>query len=134
MKGGIITAMAIVLGIGGMTMSCEKEQIKPTKESKVKTPETQAKDGGDDDDDPVIRGKIRKSNLTFVDNASVETFEYGTDEKIGTTYTDELGDYGQKVTAGIYYLKVTNLNSNNYVFTDTVHVDKDDVILNVTVD
>jgi len=132
MKSGIITAMAIVLSIGGMTMSCEKEQLKP--EEKVKTSNGQAKDGGDDDDDPVIRGKVKKSNGLAVDNASVETFEYGSDDKLGTVYTDELGDYGYKVPPGIYYLKVTNPNSNIAVYTDTVHVHDDDVVLNVTAD
>jgi hypothetical protein len=128
---GMIAAMAIFIGLGTITMSCEKEQLKP--EQKVKTSNEQAKDGGDDDDDPVIRGKVKKSNGLAVDNASVETFDYETDDKLGTVYTDELGDYSQKVPAGIYYLKVTNPNSNISVYTDTIHVHSD-VIVNVTAD
>ena len=133
MKSGITSAMAIFVALGAITMSCEKEQLKPAKERKVKTTTEQTKDGGDDDDDPVIRGKVKKSNGLAVNNASVETLTYGTNVSIGTTYTNTTGDYSQKVSAGIYYLKVTNPSSGIPVYTDTVHVNHD-VTVNVTAD
>ncbi len=125
---GIFAALALVWGIGAMTVSCEKEQLKPTKQSC-----SQTRDGGDDDEDPVIRGKVKKSNFTPVNNAHVETMVYGTNARFGETYTDELGDYEQKVDPGIYYLKVTNPNSGIPVYTDTMHVSSDRE-MNVTAD
>jgi hypothetical protein len=119
---GIFTALAMVLGIGVMAVSCEKEEITPVKGQKATTGFAKI---GDDDEDPVIRGKVKKSNFTPVDSAHVETMVYGTNARLGSVYTNSLGEYTQKVTAGIYYLKVTNPNSGIPVYTDTMHVSSD---------
>lgn len=119
MKRGIISALAMVIALGATTVSCEKEQLKPGKE------QHHTRHGGDDDEDPVIRGKVKKSNFTPVNNAHVETMVYGTNAQYASTYTNELGEYQQKVSVGIYYLKVTNPNSGNPVYTDTMHVSSD---------
>lgn len=112
----------MVLGIGVMAVSCEKEEITPVKGQKATTGFAKI---GDDDEDPVIRGKVKKSNFTPVDSAHVETMVYGTNARLGSVYTNSLGEYTQKVTAGIYYLKVTNPNSGIPVYTDTMHVSSD---------
>ncbi|ASS49915.1 MAG: hypothetical protein A3D31_10070 [Candidatus Fluviicola riflensis] len=119
MKRGIISTLAILIALGATTMSCEKEQLNPSDEH------CQTRDGGDDDEDPVIRGKVKKSNFVPVDSAHVETMVYGTNVQFASTYTNELGEYEQKVDSGIYYLKVTNPNSGIPVYTDTMHVNSD---------
>lgn len=121
MKSRIITAMVLVLSIGGMTMSCEKEQLKPA-ECNGKTTIEHTKDGGDDDDDPVIRGKVKNKNtLVAIPGAGVETFTYSTGTKVATKVTDSLGDFDEQLPVGIYYFKVTPVGGST-VTTDTVHV------------
>lgn len=122
---GIVAALAMVLGIGGMTVSCEKEALKPVKEHTAKMTTEHAKLGGDDDEDPVIRGKVKKNNFVAVDSAFVETMTYGTNVRVDSVYTDSIGQFQQKVAAGIYYFKVTVPGFSSPVITDTVHVYRD---------
>jgi len=122
MKRGIISSLVMLIALGATTVSCEKEQLVKKHEGDISTGPTRT---GDDDEDPVIRGKVKKSNFTPVDSAHVETMVYGTNAKFGSVYTNSLGEYEQKVTAGIYYLKVTNPNSGIPVYTDTIHVSSD---------
>lgn len=127
----MIAALAIV-GMSAITVSCNKETCAKYRKANVQT--VPVKDGGgDDDEDPVIRGKVKKSNNSVVVNASVETMTYGTNASVGTVYTDSLGEFQQKVDAGIYYFKVIAPGETIPYVTDTVHVNKD-VQVTITVD
>ena len=121
-KRGTIAALAILMG-GAITVSCKKEQCAKYRKAKITT--IQAKDGGDDDEDPVIRGKVKKHSLSPVDSAYVETITYGSNVSIGAEYTDNLGRFDQKADSGIYYFRVTVPGISTPYVTDTVHVNKD---------
>ena len=105
-------------------MSCEKEQLKPT-ECKGKTTIEHTKDGGDDDDDPVIRGKVKnKNSLVVIPGAGVETCSYPAGITVATKVTDSLGDFEEQIPVGIYYFKITPVGGST-VTTDTIRVNKD---------
>ena len=124
MKSGIITATAIIVVLGTTIVSCKKEQIAKCRKAQLTAVE--AKNGGDDDEDPVIRGKVQKKNtFVVISNAYVETMAYGTNIRAGSVYTDSLGNFKQKVPAGAYYFKVTIAGSSTPSVTDTIHVNKD---------
>ena len=87
--------------------------------------ETNVKDGGEDDEDPIIQGKVKKHNFDPVDDAFVETMTAGTNVRVGSVYTNDLGEFVQQVVAGIYYFKVTVPGESTPYVTDTIHVTKD---------
>lgn len=120
---GTIAALFILIGLGVITVSCEKEKTAPRK---AELTIEYAKDGGDDDEDPVIRGKVKKKNsVVVISGATVEILTYGTNIKIGEEYTDSLGNFEDQVPAGIYYFKVTIPGNSIPIVTDSVHVSKD---------
>lgn len=118
-----IATLAILVGMGAITVSCKKEQC--TKYRKAGLTVVQTKDGGDDDEDPVIRGKVKKHNLTPVNGAYVETMAYGTNARIGGVYSDSLGDFVQTVSKGTYYFVVSVPHQSTPFVTDTLHVEED---------
>jgi hypothetical protein len=120
----------MLIGMGAITISCKKEQ--PAQRLKAQMTTAQAKDGGDDDEDPVIRGKVKKNNLALF-GAEVETVTYGTNVRIGSVYTDSLGEFAQHVSKGTYYFKVTVPGFSTPYVTDTVSVTKDTEV-NISVD
>lgn len=124
MKRGIMSATAVIVVLGAITTSCKKDQYANNRKAELTV--VHAKDGGDDDEDPVIRGKVKKkANSQVIANAQVETMTYGTNVRVGSVYTDSLGDFAQQVTSGIYYFKVTPPGFSTPYVTDTVHVTKD---------
>lgn len=129
-KNGTIAALMILFALGAITVSCNKEQTAKCRKATITAVE---KDGGDDDEDPVIRGRVKKTNNSVIVNATVETVMYGTNASQGTVYTDSLGEFQQKVKAGIYYFKVLVPGETIPYVTDTVHVNKD-VEITITVE
>lgn len=119
----MVASVVILIGMGAIIVSCKKEQGAKYRKAQLTT--TQAKDGGDDDEDPVIRGKVKKHSLAVVGGALVQTMTYGTNVQVGTVYTDSLGEFEQQVASGIYYFKVTVPGNSVPFATDTVHVSKD---------
>lgn len=118
----LIASLLILVGMGAITVSCEKQKTAFKKAQLVadnnNTPKT-----GDDDDEPIFQGKVRKKiGLTTVGGARVETYEYGTNNKIGTQYTYDPGEFTQQVKKGTYYFKVTVPDDSNLYITDTLSI------------
>lgn len=106
-------ALILLMGLGGMAVSCQKEQI-------VKNPGTEQSGLVATrviDEDPAIKGKVKKSNQMPVNKALVETYDALLNIKIAETYTNGYGDFTQRVPIGVYYLKVTNPDTGNSVYT-----------------
>lgn len=120
----LVASLLILVGMGAITVSCKKEQVAKYRKAEMCVSETNAKDGGDDED-PIIRGKVKKHSFEPVDSAFVETITYGTNIRVGADYTDELGDFVQLVEKGIYYFKVTIPGESTPYVTDTIHVNED---------
>lgn len=114
-----VVALVMLVGTIGMAVSCQKEQI--VKQETVSTEVGVVKVG--EDDDLMIKGKVKKSNQSPVFGAQVETYNYMTKVKVAETFTNHLGIYEQKVPTGLYYLKVTNPNSGNVVYSSVLRID-----------
>ena len=112
----------MIVTVGTILVSCKKEQ--PTQNRKATVTSEQAKDTGDDDEDPVIRGRVKKNSVA-VNNATVVTMTYGTNVAVGSVNTDSLGQFQQQVPKGTYYFKVTPYGSTTAQVTDTVRVYSD---------
>lgn len=123
-----VVALIMLVGTVGMAVSCQKEQI--VKNESVSTKSETVKTI---DEDPLIKGKVKKSNQMPVVRARVETYDYVTDLKIAETYTDIYGVYEQKVPFGLYYLKFTNPESGNVVYSTLVQLDLLNLRCNVSV-
>lgn len=120
----LIASLLILIGMGAITTSCEK-QIAPVKKAQVIsnkcTPKT-----GDDDDDPILQGKLRKKvGFAAVIGAKVETFEYGTNTRVGVTFTDSVGDFTQQVKKATYYFRIGELGVGESYITDPVSISQD---------
>jgi|GEM_PF-2937056 len=115
----MIASLLILVAMGAITVSCEKAKT-TTRKAALLVDNSCEKTGGDED--PIIRVRVKKKN-TFVPiyNAFVETMSYVTGTGVNSGYTDSLGEYDKKVTAGIYYFKVTPAGGTTSI-TDTVHV------------
>lgn len=118
----LIASLVILIGMGAITVSCKKDRNAVNRKAQIVTCENQTRDGGDDDEDPIIQGKVKKQNFTPVDDAFVETMSYGSNICVATDYTDELGEFERKVEAGIYYFKITPYGETVPFISDTVHV------------
>lgn len=111
-------ALILLMGLGGMAVSCQKEQI-------VKNPGTEQSEVGltrTYDDEVFIKGKVKKSNQMPVNKALVETYDALLNIKIAETYTNGYGDFTQRVPNGVYYLKVTNPDTGNSVYTSKLRM------------
>lgn len=117
----LIASLVILIGMGAITVSCKKDRNAVNRKGQV-TCENPTRDGGDDDEDPIIQGKVRKQNFTPHEDAFVETMAYGSNIRVATDYTDELGEFERKVEAGIYYFKITPYGETVPFVSDTVHV------------
>lgn len=119
----LIASLLILIGMGAITVSCKKVSHKKAEIIECDEP---SRDGGGDDEDPVIRGRVKKKN-TFVpiDSAYVETLSSPSHTKVGDCYTDANGDFSQRVSAGIYYFKILPPGATTPYVTDTIHVYKD---------
>ncbi|WP_343637088.1 hypothetical protein [Fluviicola sp.] len=126
----MIASLLILVGMGALTVSCKKEEVKSRK-AQIIVENDPEKTGGDHD--PIIRVRVKKKyTLVAVDSAGVETYEYGTNQQINHGYTNSSGEYDREVASGIYYFRVTAPGGEPLV-TDTVHV-HDDVQVTVLVD
>ena len=129
----LVASLVILIGMGAITVSCKKECNKKNRKAQIVTCEGVTRDGGGDDEDPIIQGKVKKQNFTPVDTAFVETMAYGSNIRVGTDYTNNLGEFEQKVDAGIYYFRITPFGESTPFVTDTVHV-ADDIQVTIIID
>ena len=121
----MIASLLILIGMGAITISCEKQKTAFRKAQLILENSNNPKTG-DDDDDPIIHGKVKKkNNLAPVDGALVGTYVYGTDTVINSQYTDDLGEFTEQVKNGIYYFKVTVPGSSSPYVTDTFSINQD---------
>ena len=118
----MIASLLILVGMGAITVSCKKEEVRSRKAPIVVESDPE-KTGGDED--PIIRVRVKKKNsLAPVDSAGVVTYEYGTDLLMNHGYTNSSGEYDRQVPSGIYYFQVT-VKGEDPVVTDTIHVHTD---------
>lgn len=117
----MMMTLVILIGMGAITASCNKE-TPAVKKATMKAVGDMSKTGDEDDEDPVIQGKVRKKNLTPIDNALVETIAYGSVTVAGSTHTDSTGSFTQRVKTGVYYFRITPQGSTTKYVTDTVNV------------
>lgn len=120
----------MLIGTVGMAVSCQKEQI--VKNQATSAESNTAKLGGDAED-PIVKGKVKKSNQMPVNKALVEVFDCEANLKVAETYTNGYGDFEHKVHAGVFYLKVTNPDSGNTIYTGKMRIDST-TVLEVIVD
>lgn len=127
----MIASLLILIGMGAITVSCQKEKA-TFRKAELMTKYTNEKTGGDED--PIIRVRVKKKNsFAPVDSAFVETIDYVSNEQINTGYTNAIGESKQQVPKGVYYFKVTVPRNSIPYITDTVHV-KADIETTILVD
>jgi hypothetical protein len=117
----LIASLLILVAMGAITVSCKKEKVAFCKAELIFN-DNCAKTG-DDDDDPIVHGRVKKKQgLMPIDSAYVETMAYGTNLRVGTKYTDNLGEFDQQVDTGTYYFKITIPGFSTPYYTDTFFV------------
>ena len=123
----MIASLLMLIGMGVIVVSCKKEkQANSGNSLKAEMIAEYGKPKRDTDEDPYIRVRVKKKHsLSPVTNANVETFEYGTNLRISSDYTDSVGETKQIVTPGIYYFQVTPSGTTVSFVTDTIHVNSD---------
>lgn len=120
----LIASLLILIGMGAIATSCEKQKA-TVKKAQLVIDHTNPKTG-DDDDDPILQGKARKKiGFAAVIGAKVETFEYGTNTRVGVTFTDSVGDFSQQVKKATYYFRVSELGVGESHITDPISVTQD---------
>lgn len=118
----MIASLLILVGMGAITVSCKKEEVKSRKAQIVVESDAE-KTGGDHD--PIIRVRVKKKNtLAPIDNALVGTYIYGTNLQINEGRTNSSGEYDCQVPEGIYYFHVT-VGGGDPLVTDTIRVSSD---------
>lgn len=124
----MLASLLILVGMGAITVSCRKGQnAKNYKKTQVEL--VTSKDGGEDDEDPIIQGRVKKKHsLSAIDNAYVETISYTTNEISRASYSDEDGEFQHQVPADIYYFRVTVSGESTPFLTDTVHVEENSLV------
>jgi hypothetical protein len=118
----LLASLLILIGVGAITISCEKEKTANLQRARISA--SRQKDGGDNDEDPVIRGKVKKNNLP-ISGALVETIDRDTKVRVGSAATNDLGEFTQHVAKGTYFFRVTIPGFSIPYVTDAVSVDKD---------
>lgn len=113
-----VVALLMLIGTVGMAVSCQKEEIVKNENASKEVVTLKV-----NDDDPSIKGKVKKSNQLPVNKALVEVFDCETNTKIAETFTNGYGDFEQRVPVGVYYLKVTNPQSGNVTYTSKLRLD-----------
>lgn len=117
MKIGMV-AFVMLMSVSGMVVSCQKEQIVKNETASAEVGTTKVID-----EDPAIKGKVKKSNQMPVNKAIVEVFNCETNMKVAETFTNGYGDFEQRLPVGVYYLRVTNPQSGNVVYTSKLRLD-----------
>lgn len=105
--------------------SCEKDEIKVEKQVKIEQNPLLNKDGGDDDDDPIVQGLVYRDSV-LLENVITEIIPDTSQTPIGVT---NLNGFQFRVPLGKYYLKVTP-NHETSVFSEVFDV-TGDVVMNV---
>lgn len=117
----LIASLLILIGMGAITTSCEKQKATFKKAQLIinnNAPKT-----GDDDDDPIIQGKVKKkTGHANLNGTRVDTYEYGTNVRVETKFTDTAGDFTEQIKQGTYYFKVVLPGSSSQFITDTFPV------------
>jgi len=119
----MVASLLILIGMGAITVSCEKHKVNTRKAQIIldnNIPKT-----GDDDDDPIIHGKVKKKvSLAAVGGAKVVAIAYGTNDSLPAVFTDSLGEFTQQVKKGIYFFKVNVPGVSSPYITDTFSVNQ----------
>ena len=102
--------------------SCQKEEVNASKTESVSLEFQNLKEGGDDDEDPIVQGKVVDGEDNPVGNAFVEIYEDGAAFPLDSTTTDATGEFEFQVPMGSYYLMVT-LPGQNPVSSDVFEVE-----------
>ena len=117
----MIASLFILIGMGAITVSCEKH--KPAFKKARLIVETNNPKTGDDDDEPIIHGKVKKKvGLAGVSGAKVVPFAYGTNDSLPAVFTDSSGEFTKQVKKGTYYFKVMVPGVTSPYVTDTFPV------------
>ncbi len=118
----LIASLVILVAMGAITVSCKKEQSNGFRKAEIIVEESPNVKTGEDDEDPVIQGKVKKKNgFAPIDSAYVETVSNATRSTVVASYTNSLGDFVHQVPAGTYYFRVTVPGGSPFE-TDTVRV------------
>lgn len=104
--------------------SCQKDVVKVSP-VELKSFEVQTlKEGGDDDEDPIVQGKVVDADENPINGALVEIYEETAAFPTDSATSDSFGKFEFQVPEGNYYLMVT-LTGRNPVSTDVFNVDSD---------
>jgi hypothetical protein len=103
--------------------SCEKDSVKPSKSAVVEINPLFLKEGGDDDEDPIIQGHIFDDGI-LVDTVTTSIIPAGSQIPIRTT-TDN--SFQEQVPNGTYFFEITPegedpVTTGNYVIDDDVEI------------
>ncbi len=106
--------------------SCEKVEIdvsETEQEGRVVITSTNYDRGGDDEEEPIVRGVVQTGNGVAVSNATVKIFEDGNTSHSGTDTTNANGEFEITVPAGNYYFQVTLSGSTTTTNVITINND-----------
>lgn len=92
--------------------SCEKEENILTQEENVIFEVLQLKEGGDDDEDPIVQGVVTDRQENPLEGVLVEIYEQDGIFPVDTEITSEDGLFSFQVPKGKYFLMVTPPNQN----------------------
>ena len=121
----MLASLLILIGVGAITVSCRKQQFN----CKAKVEITPVKNGGEDDDDPIIQGRVKKKhNLSPIAGAYVETISYSSDSVVRSSYSNDEGEFKQQVPANTYYFRVTIPGGSKQFITDTVGINANSLV------
>lgn len=95
-----ISLLAIALCLVGV-YSCQKEDVRPTAGNDINITPLGFRDGGDDDEDPIIQGYIKKDSV-LVD--SVRTFIFPTGSQ-AFVFQTENSNFEAQVPKGSYFFQ-----------------------------
>lgn len=123
----MIASLLILVGMGAITVSCKKEQSVKNRRAQVEV--VTLKDGGEDDDDPIIQGRVKKKHsLSAIDNAYVETITYSTEKVVNASYSNNEGGFEHRVPVNMYYFRVTVPGQTTPFITDTVRINENSMV------
>ncbi|WP_430406286.1 Vmc-like lipoprotein signal peptide domain-containing protein [Fluviicola sp.] len=122
----MLASLLILVGVGAITVSCKKQVVK---NRKTQVEVVTSKDGGEDDEDPIIQGRVKKKHsLSVIDDAYVETISYTTNEISQASYSDDNGEFEHQVPVDVYYFRVTVPGESTPFITDTVTINENSIV------
>lgn len=122
----MLASLLILVGVGAITVSCKKQVVK---NHKTQVEVVTSKDVGEDDEDPIIQGRVKKKHsLSVIDDAYVETISYTTNEIARASYSDDDGEFEHQVPVDVYYFRVTVPGESTPFITDTVTINENSIV------